>query len=163
MCRDDMIMERVLDIKRLIRDAPQAHKVCIVLGEQQIWLDRVFRVLTICTIIDGLAVGSDRSWGWETIQVGLPELVMIRGNPVICSRGQIRARLGRYAPGPAIREPELRNNMQSGGVRTTIVGGDANVNVIGTILVLCVLEREPDDTDDSCQGSTTLTSTNTSQ
>lgn len=149
MYRDNMVVECILDIRRLIRDAPQPCEICVVLGKQQIWLHRVF--LAFCNIVDRLAVGPDRGRGWETIQVGLSELVMNGGNPVVCGRRQTRAWLRRGVPGPRVWKPELRDDMQTGGVRTTIICGDANVNVIGTILVLCVLRREFDEIDGTCR------------
>jgi hypothetical protein len=55
---DNMVVECVLDIRRFIRDAPQAHEVRVVLGEQQFGIHRVF--LTFGAVVDRLAVGSDR-------------------------------------------------------------------------------------------------------
>ena len=52
--------------------------------------------------------------------------------------------------------------MQTSGVRTTIICSDANVNVVRTILVLCVLEKDIDETLLS-QKSEAPTSTNMSQ
>lgn len=52
--------------------------------------------------------------------------------------------------------------MQISGVGASIICGDANVNVVWTILVLGVLEKNNDETSLS-RGNVTLTSTNMSQ
>jgi hypothetical protein len=52
--------------------------------------------------------------------------------------------------------------MQTSGVGSSIICSDANVNVVWTILVLSVLEKNIDETLLS-RGRATLTSTNTSQ
>ena len=51
--------------------------------------------------------------------------------------------------------------MQIGGVGASIICGDANVNVVGAILILGVLEKNIGET--SLSLSATLTSTNMSQ
>jgi hypothetical protein len=58
MDRDNVVVECILDERRLIRDVPQAHEVRVVLGEQQFGLHLTFR-----TVVDRLAVGSDRGRG----------------------------------------------------------------------------------------------------
>jgi hypothetical protein len=94
--------------------------------------------------------------------VSLSELFVVGSDPVVCSGGQTRAWGRRNAPRPAIREPKLRDDMQTSGVGATIICSDANVNVVWTILVLGVLEKNSDETLLS-QGSAALTSTNMSQ
>ena len=85
---DNMVVECILDERRLIRDAPQTHEVRVVLGEQQFGLYRVF--FTLRTAVDRLAIGSDRGRGRKTIQVCLPELVMNGSNPVFGGSRQAR-------------------------------------------------------------------------
>jgi hypothetical protein len=135
---DNMVVECVLDERRFIRDAPQAHEVRVVLGEQQLGIHRVF--LTFGTVVDRLAVGSDRRGGRKAIQVCLPELVVNCSNLGFCGGGQIRALLRWDTPRPGVRKPQLRDDMQIGRIGTAIICGDTDVNVIRTILVLCVLE-----------------------
>jgi hypothetical protein len=133
-------MKRILDERRLVRDTPQTREICIILGEQQLGFHRIF--LTIRTVIGGLAVRSDRRGRWEAVQVSLSELVVGDGYPVVCSGRQIRPWRGRDIPRPAIGEPQLRDDMQIGGIRTTIICGDANINVVRTIFIFCVLAKE---------------------
>lgn len=94
--------------------------------------------------------------------MSLSELFVHGSDPVVRSGGQSRAWGRRDGPRPAVREPELRNDMQISGVRASIICGDANVNVVWTILVLGVLEKNNDETSLS-RGNVTLTSTNMSQ
>jgi hypothetical protein len=94
--------------------------------------------------------------------VSLSEFFVYGSDPVVCSSGQTRAWGRREGPRPTVREPKLRNDMQTSGVGSSIICSDANVNVVWTILVLSVLEKNIDETLLS-RGRATLTSTNTSQ
>lgn len=47
-----------------------------------------------------------------------------------------------FRPRPRVSEPQLRNDVESSGVRSSIVDGDPNRRRVGIIFVLGVLLRE---------------------
>lgn len=62
-----------------------------------------------------------------------------RGDSVVGRGSHFGFLGGGEGPGPVVGEPELGNNVEVGGVGTTVVGGDADVDIIGGILVFRVL------------------------
>lgn len=103
---DDVPVDAVLDVRRVVRAAEDALVVRLVLGEQ-----------------DG-GVGVD-------VQPARAEFLVIGADGVL---GLVQARYGGGAgPGPGVPEPEGRQQVEGGFVGAPVVRGDLDQHVLGAV------------------------------
>ena len=102
--RDDVLVERVLDIGRSIGLAPQTLRIALVFGEEQIR-------------------------GAVTIEPVLAKL-WVHGPNGAGSRFEQRRLVLAIAPRPRVAEPQCRQDTQPGRFRPAIVHGDLDEHVL---------------------------------
>ena len=108
LLRDHPGVEGVLDVRRRVRLAPQALRIALVLGEEQLR-------------------------GAVAVQPVFAEVGMRRLNDT--RRRLPQRRLARVlAPRPGVAEPQRRQDAQPGRLRPAIVDGDADQHVLRTRL-----------------------------
>ena len=101
----DVVVDPILHVGGSVRRTPEALEVRVVVGEEEI----------------GRALG-DQPAHAERVVVGLDDGGALPG----AQRGTRSAQV----PGPRIAEPERRQQIERGGVRTSVGGGDADQDVV---------------------------------
>lgn len=126
---DNVAVEGVLDIRRIVLALVKQFKVGIVFGKEQLRLDIV-------------SAGADAR-GRRKKDIALAQVVMLRLDQILVVRANGRLLIcGFPSPGPSIAEPHMRDNVQGRTFGAPVPGSDAEKKLIRVVVVLGSLDKD---------------------